>query len=127
MRPRATSPTWTFTAKFSSGGVRSPPAVRSAPTSPAEWRYGPSHTPWFLLPPEASRAKAWKQRGVRRGAGDRCGESLQMAFGKKHVEDRKAWLSSFVPGTFLDSEASRISYDDFVNKVRPAAPGAICS
>ncbi len=41
-----------------------------------------------------------------------------MAFGKKHVEDRKAWLSSFVPGTFLDSEASRISYDDFVNKVR---------
>lgn len=53
------------------------------------------------------------------GTGERCGESLQMAFGKKHVEDRKAWLSNFVPGTFLDSEASRVSYDDFVNKVRP--------
>ncbi len=52
-------------------------------------------------------------------AGDKCGEALRMAFGKKHVEDRKAWLSAFVPGTFLDSEASRVSYDDFVNKARP--------
>lgn len=40
-----------------------------------------------------------------------------MAFSKKQVEDRKTWLSRFVPGTFLDSEAAKISYSDFVHKV----------
>ena len=45
------------------------------------------------------------------------GAALQMAFSKKHVEDRKTWLSAFVPGTFLDSEAARITYSDFVHKV----------
>lgn len=40
-----------------------------------------------------------------------------MAFSKKAVEDRKTWLSNFVPGTFLDSDAATISYSDFVHKV----------
>ncbi len=59
-----------------------------------------------------------RKLGVRSDAGDSDGEAIQMAFGKKQVEDRKAWLSQFVPGTFLDSEASQISYSDFVHKVR---------
>ncbi len=50
-------------------------------------------------------------------AGESDGAALQMAFSKKHVEDRKTWLSAFVPGTFLDSEAARITYSDFVHKV----------
>ncbi len=41
-----------------------------------------------------------------------------MAFSKKMVEDRKAWLSAFVPGTFLDQRAPRIPYRDFIHKVR---------
>lgn len=41
-----------------------------------------------------------------------------MAFAKKKVEDRKAWLSAYAPGTFLDMEEDEISYQDFVNKVR---------
>jgi DNA topoisomerase II len=40
-----------------------------------------------------------------------------MAFSKKAVEDRKTWLSNFVPGTFLDSDAAKITYSDFVHKV----------
>lgn len=40
-----------------------------------------------------------------------------MAFSKKKVEERKAWLSSFVPGTFLDHSATHITYTDFINKV----------
>ena len=41
-----------------------------------------------------------------------------MAFSKKRVEDRKEWLRNFVPGTYLDQSASKISYCDFVNKAR---------
>ncbi len=41
-----------------------------------------------------------------------------MAFSKKMVEDRKAWLSAFVPGTFLDQRAPRIPYRDFIHKAR---------
>ncbi len=41
-----------------------------------------------------------------------------MAFSKKMVEDRKAWLSNFVPGTFLDQRAPRIPYKDFIHKAR---------
>ena len=41
-----------------------------------------------------------------------------MAFSKKKVEDRKAWLTAFEPGTFLDMAADDITYQDFVNKAR---------
>ncbi len=44
-----------------------------------------------------------------------------MAFSKKKVEERKQWLSSSVPGTFLDNNVDAISYSDFINKVRAAA------
>jgi len=44
------------------------------------------------------------------------GTSLEMAFSKKKVEERKDWLRSFVPGTFLDHKQDKISYSDFVHK-----------
>ena len=51
------------------------------------------------------------------------GASLELAFSKKLIEERKEWLSSFVPGTYLDQSAEEISYSDFVNKVpHGAAP-----
>jgi DNA topoisomerase-2 len=40
-----------------------------------------------------------------------------MAFSKKKVEERKAWLSAFQPGTYLDQSVNTISYSDFVHKV----------
>lgn len=40
-----------------------------------------------------------------------------MAFSRKKIEERKAWLRGFVPGTYLDHTASDITYTDFVNKV----------
>ena len=48
--------------------------------------------------------------------GDDDGESLEMAFSKKKVEQRKDWLRNFVPGTYLDHEQESISYSDFVHK-----------
>ena len=42
---------------------------------------------------------------------------MELAFSKKLIEERKEWLSSFVPGTYLDQSAEEISYSDFVNKV----------
>jgi len=41
-----------------------------------------------------------------------------MAFSKKKVDERKQWLSSFCPGTFLDNSSSTIGYSDFINKVQ---------
>ena len=40
-----------------------------------------------------------------------------MAFSRKKIEERKAWLRGFVPGTYLDHTARDITYTDFVNKV----------
>ena len=46
-----------------------------------------------------------------------------MAFSRKKIEERKAWLRGFVPGTYLDHTASDITYTDFVNKVvQPPVP-----
>jgi len=50
-------------------------------------------------------------------AGGEDGTALEMAFSRKKIEERKAWLRSFVPGTYLDHTASDITYTDFVNKV----------
>ena len=51
-------------------------------------------------------------------AGDEDGEAIRMAFSKKQVEDRKAWLSAYVPGTYLDQRAPRIPYKEFIHKAR---------
>lgn len=42
-----------------------------------------------------------------------------MAFSKKQVEDRKTWLSNYVPGTYLDQRNPLIPYKEFIHKVRP--------
>ena len=44
--------------------------------------------------------------------------AIELAFSKKKIEERKQWLASFVPGTFLDQSVEQISYSDFVNKAR---------
>jgi len=41
---------------------------------------------------------------------------IELAFSKKKVEDRKKWLTEFVPGTFIDYKGGSVSYSDFVNK-----------
>jgi DNA topoisomerase-2 len=41
---------------------------------------------------------------------------FELAFSKKKADARKEWLGNFVPGTYLDSTASRKTYADFVNK-----------
>lgn len=49
---------------------------------------------------------------------DNDGQAIEMAFSKRTVEDRKTWLSNYVPGTFLNMAGETVSYTDFVNKVR---------
>lgn len=51
-----------------------------------------------------------------RRSGDEDGESIELAFSKKKVEQRKQWLRDFVPGTFLDHNAQDIRYKDFVHQ-----------
>lgn len=41
---------------------------------------------------------------------------VDMAFNKKKADDRKEWLRSFVPGTFLDHSIKEIPIRDFINK-----------
>eukprot|EP00887_Chlorella_sp_A99_P005643 scaffold1.g5643.t1 len=49
-------------------------------------------------------------------SGNDDGQALEMAFSKKKVEERKDWLRTFKPGTYLDHSADEISYSDFVHK-----------
>ncbi|KAI8647477.1 DNA topoisomerase [Parasitella parasitica] len=43
-------------------------------------------------------------------------ELVDMAFNKKRVNDRKAWLDTYEPGIFIDHSVSKIRIDDFVNR-----------
>jgi len=54
---------------------------------------------------------------VHEHAGPQDDTSIEMAFSKKKIEERKQWLSSFCPGTFLDNSGDTINYSDFINKV----------
>lgn len=56
--------------------------------------------------------------GGKLATGDDDEAALELAFSKKKADDRKQWLASFVPGTFLDQSVDQISYSDFVNKAR---------
>ena len=49
--------------------------------------------------------------------GEDDAQKLELAFSKKKIEERKAWLQGFELGTFLDQSADEISYSDFVDKV----------
>lgn len=48
--------------------------------------------------------------------GEEDSDSLQLAFSKQRINDRKQWLSSFVPGTFFNHEEDELNYSNFVNK-----------
>ncbi|PFH34188.1 putative DNA topoisomerase 2 [Besnoitia besnoiti] len=49
-------------------------------------------------------------------SGQHDGELIDMAFNKRRAEDRKRWLQSYREGTYVDHNASSLSYADFVNK-----------
>ncbi len=46
--------------------------------------------------------------------GDR--ELIDLAFSKKKADDRKEWLRSFKPGTYLDHRLEEIPFSEFINK-----------
>lgn len=43
-------------------------------------------------------------------------DSIDMAFNKKRVDDRKAWMQSYEHGTTVDHSIKRLRYTDFINK-----------
>jgi DNA topoisomerase-2 len=43
-------------------------------------------------------------------------DKIELAFSKKKADDRKEWLGSFIPGTFLDQNVDFITYTDFIDK-----------
>ncbi|XP_048132347.1 DNA topoisomerase 2-like isoform X4 [Rhodamnia argentea] len=47
---------------------------------------------------------------------DQDSDAIELAFSKKKIEARKAWLRQFEPGTYLDQKEKLIKYSDFVNK-----------
>ncbi|KAJ0411824.1 hypothetical protein ATCC90586_002977 [Pythium insidiosum] len=48
--------------------------------------------------------------------GQADGDSIDMAFSKKRVEERKDWLRGYEPGTHVDYNVDEMPYTDFVNK-----------
>lgn len=58
-------------------------------------------------------------------AGRQDDEAIELAFSKKKIEERKAWLAGFQPGTYLDQSVSDISYSDFVNKAGARPPPCV--
>lgn len=48
--------------------------------------------------------------------GTQAGESIEMAFSKKKIKERKQWLAAYEPGTCMDFNVEEIQYTDFVNK-----------
>jgi DNA topoisomerase-2 len=43
---------------------------------------------------------------------DADGDSIDMAFSKKRVEERKDWLRGFEPGTFVDYDVEEMAYTE---------------
>ncbi|KAJ1920311.1 DNA topoisomerase 2 [Mycoemilia scoparia] len=43
-------------------------------------------------------------------------ELIDLAFNKKKADDRKEWLRTYQPGTFVDNTVSIVPIDDFINK-----------
>jgi DNA topoisomerase-2 len=49
-------------------------------------------------------------------SGDVCADTLDMAFSKTRVSDRKVWIKSSDPNSFANTSCPEITYADFVNK-----------
>ena len=47
---------------------------------------------------------------------DKAEDFIELAFAKKRVDDRKLWLLSMEPGTFVDYGHGSITYDEFINR-----------
>lgn len=47
---------------------------------------------------------------------DRAEDCIELAFAKKRVDDRKLWLLSMEPGTYVDYGNGSITYDEFINR-----------
>jgi DNA topoisomerase-2 len=43
-------------------------------------------------------------------------DSIDMVFNKKRADDRKSWLEEYSRETFLNTNNSTVSYEDFINK-----------
>eukprot|EP01101_Sappina_pedata_P008205 TRINITY_DN4502_c0_g1_i1.p1 TRINITY_DN4502_c0_g1~~TRINITY_DN4502_c0_g1_i1.p1 ORF type:complete len:592 (-),score=221.15 TRINITY_DN4502_c0_g1_i1:71-1681(-) len=43
-------------------------------------------------------------------------DSINLAFSKHKIEQRKEWLANFVPGTYLNQRIKKLPYADFINK-----------
>jgi DNA topoisomerase-2 len=48
--------------------------------------------------------------------GDDGKKLIELAFSKSKADERKEWLRSYQPGTYMDYTVEKISYPDFVNK-----------
>ena len=51
-----------------------------------------------------------------RYGGDEDRKNIELAFSKQRTEDRKRWLSDFVPGTYFNYGEDDLTYTNFVNK-----------
>jgi DNA topoisomerase-2 len=49
-------------------------------------------------------------------SGDVCADTLDMAFSKTRVSDRKGWIKASDPNSFTNTSCPEITYADFVNK-----------
>jgi DNA topoisomerase-2 len=47
---------------------------------------------------------------------DKCDDAIDLAFNKKKADDRKAWMAAMAPGTYLDQNVEKVSFQDFVHK-----------
>lgn len=48
--------------------------------------------------------------------GEEDRDSIELAFSKQRVSDRKDWLSAFTPGTYFEHGVDELNYSNFVNK-----------
>ncbi len=74
-----------------------------------------------LATTDANEAKTYFKNIARhkiefRYSGESDDKSIDLVFNKNKADERKEWLTNFVPGTFLDQNVSKVTYADFVNK-----------
>ena len=49
-------------------------------------------------------------------SGESCDDAIDKVFNKKRADDRKDWLAQYDRSLYLDTNADKVSYEDFVNK-----------
>tara|TARA_B100000900_G_scaffold104452_1_gene86692 strand:+ start:1420 stop:4848 length:3429 start_codon:yes stop_codon:yes gene_type:complete len=56
-----------------------------------------------------------KRKIVNFKESENCGYLIDMVFNKKRTNDRKDWLSNYNRESYLDTNKSNVSYEDFIN------------